>query len=79
MNYFIITACLIIAFTCTVGVFTPKFDDTLLQRIALTGCVLSSLGLAFQLYKCQSLPQSMDLFILSVAIWCSTTFWKFRK
>jgi hypothetical protein len=79
MNTPVILACLIIATICTVGVFSKKFDDTLIQRISLAGCSLSSLGIAYRLHEFQYMPPSVDMLIMSIALWCMATFWKYSN
>ena len=60
MDTYLTIACLVVVSTLSgVAVFHPDFDDTLLERICLTGICIGALGLAYEVCKTQTVSSSI--------------------
>lgn len=73
-----IAACLVVAATAPLGIFSEKYKDTLLQRVALGGMGFSSIGIAYYVWRFHDVPPAFGMFMTSVALWSVSIVWKYR-
>jgi hypothetical protein len=74
-----IAALLVQAFGAASGVFFKRFDDNIIQRIGLFGVSITSLALAWYIYKFHSALMTFEIHAGSWAVYILGTAWKFRK
>ena len=77
MSYLYIVSCAILAIICLIGIVSDKFHDNLIQRIALSGMVLSCAGFVFQTIN-GKVPTNFEMFVISVSLYAIATTWKLR-
>jgi hypothetical protein len=72
-------AALLIQLACaTLGVFSKRFKDNLVQKIGLTGVAFTSAALAWYTYQYHSALATFELHSASWALYCIGTAWKLR-
>ncbi len=64
---------LVLAGICGLAVFHPRFDDTLLQRVALGGICLGCLGMAYWMLDARDPPRALRWCIWFGAIFALET------
>jgi hypothetical protein len=74
-----IVALLIQSVGATAGVFFKRFDDNIIQRIGLFGVSITSLALAWYIYKFHSALMTFEVHAGAWAVYILGTMWKFRK
>lgn len=77
MNCIYLTACFLLGLISFIGIVSDKFQDNLLQRIALIGIVFSCIGFISQELQNQE-PDHVDIFVVSLASYAVATTWKLR-
>lgn len=68
-----VSAMLVVAILSGLAVFSPLFDDTLLQRLALTGMALGSLALASAVWRTGEASHVLTWYALANAMFCAET------
>jgi hypothetical protein len=77
MNILYVIASLVLVALCLIGIVSDKFHDNIIQRIAMSGMVLSCVGFVYQMYL-GNLPTNFELFVISVSLYAIATTWKLR-
>ena len=77
MNILYVIASSILVILCLIGIVSDKFHDNLLQRIAMSGMVLSCAGFIYQMYLGR-IPTNFEVFVISVSLYAIATTWKLR-
>jgi hypothetical protein len=77
MSFFYVAASAVLVVLCLIGIVSDKFHDNLLQRIALSGMVLSCAGFLYQMYL-GKIPTNFEMFVISVSLYAIATTWKLR-
>jgi hypothetical protein len=77
MSIFYTIASAVLVVLCLIGITSDRFQDNLLQRIALSGMVLSCAGFLHQLYL-GNIPTNFEMFVISVSLYAIATTWKLR-
>lgn len=76
ISLYLISA-LALGIICIIGIFSDKFNDNLIQRIAMSGMVLSCGGFVSQLLQGKN-PCNFEIFLVSVCLYALATTWKYR-
>ena len=75
MSYLYIISCAVLCVICLIGITSDYFHDNLIQRIALSGMVLSCAGFIYQMIE-GKIPSNFELFVMSVSLYAVATTWK---
>ena len=77
MNTLYVIASCILVVLCLIGIVSDKFHDNIIQRIAMSGMILSCAGFIYQMHL-GNLPTNFELFVISVSLYAIATTWKLR-
>lgn len=68
-----VSALLVVALLSGLAVFSTMFEDTLMQRLALTGMAIGSLSLAWAVWRAGEAAHVLTWYALANALFCAET------